>query len=140
MLTKGSRKEGAKAPLEFNDWEIVLIAGVGNVERPMLAHPAGLVARSRLISTRAQVWVWDQNEPAKPNWPLRGAAALVIDPTNPGGALDDRVEDRLYVRGRAADDTEHLGRCRLMLQSLAQFRIALLDLLNRRTFSMAMTA
>ena len=64
----------------------------------------------------------------------------VIDPTNPGGALDDGVEDRLHVRRRAADDAEHLGRCRLMLQGLAQFCIALSELLNRRTFSIAMTA
>ena len=55
----------------------------------------------------------------------------VIDPTNPGGALDDGVEDRLHVRGRAADDAEHLGRCRLMLQRLAQFRVALLQFLEQ---------
>ena len=64
----------------------------------------------------------------------------VIDPTNPRCALDDGIEDRLHVRGRAADDAEHLGRCRLMLQGLAQFRIALASSLNSRTFSMAMTA
>ena len=51
----------------------------------------------------------------------------VIDPTNPGGALDDRVKNRLHVRRRAADDAEHLGRCGLMLQGLAQFRVALLQ-------------
>ena len=55
----------------------------------------------------------------------------VIDPTNPGGALDDGVEDRLHVRGRAADDAEHLGRRRLMLQGLPQFRIALLKFLEQ---------
>ena len=64
----------------------------------------------------------------------------VINPTNPGGALDDGVEDRLHVRRRAADDAEHLRRCRLMLQGLAQFRVALLSSLNSRTFSMAITA
>src|SRR5262245_52635797 len=52
----------------------------------------------------------------------------VIDSTNPGCALNDRVEHRLHVRRRPADDTEHLGRCRLMLQRLSQFRVALLDL------------
>ena len=57
--------------------------------------------------------------------PLTESQHHVIDPTNPGRALDDGVEDRLHVRGRAADDAEHLGRCRLMLQGLAQFRIAL---------------
>ena len=50
----------------------------------------------------------------------------VINPTNPCGALDDGVEYRLHVRRRAADDAEHLGRCRLMLQGLAQFGVALL--------------
>ena len=55
----------------------------------------------------------------------------IIDPTNPRRALDDGVEDRLHVRRRAADDAEHLGRCRLMLQRLAQFRIALLEFLEQ---------
>ena len=43
----------------------------------------------------------------------------IINPTDPGGALDDSVEHRLHVCGRAADDAEHLGRRRLMLQRLA---------------------
>src|SRR5262249_22469828 len=55
----------------------------------------------------------------------------VINPTNPRRALDDGVEDWLYVGRRAADDAEHLGGCRLMLQGLAQFRVALLDLLEQ---------
>ena len=69
----------------------------------------------------------------EPKWPAQpyrsphGVEAHVIDPTNPCCALDDGVEDRLHVRRRAADDAEHLGRCRLMLQSLAQFCIALLE-------------
>ena len=49
----------------------------------------------------------------------------IIDPANPGRTLDDGVEDRLHVRGRAADDAEHLGRCRLMLQRLPLFCVAL---------------
>ena len=59
--------------------------------------------------------------------PLAESQHHVIDPTNPGRALDDGVEHRLHVRRRAADDAEHLGRCRLMLQRLAQFRVALLE-------------
>ena len=51
----------------------------------------------------------------------------VINPTNPRGALDDGVEHRLHVGRRAADDAEHLGGRRLMLQRLAQFRVALLE-------------
>src|SRR5262249_22317779 len=48
----------------------------------------------------------------------------VINPTNPGCALNDGVEDRLYVRGRPTDDAEHLSGCRLVLQRLAQFCVA----------------
>ena len=62
--------------------------------------------------------------------PLVESQQDIINPANPGGALDDGVEDRLHVRGRAADDAEHLGRCRLMFQGFAQLRIALLDLLE----------
>ena len=64
-------------------------------------------------------------------FPLAESQHHVINPTNPRGALDDRIEDRLNVRGRAADDAEHLGRCRLMLQGLAQFRVALLQFLEQ---------
>src|SRR5437879_1481942 len=55
----------------------------------------------------------------------------VVDPTNPSSALDDGIEHRLHIRRRAADDGEHLARCRLMLQRFAQFRIAFLDLLEQ---------
>src|SRR5262249_17903762 len=52
----------------------------------------------------------------------------VIDPTNPSGALDDGVKHRLDIRRRAADNAKHLCRCRLMLQGLTQFCIALFEL------------
>ena len=48
----------------------------------------------------------------------------IIDSTDPGRALNDGVEDGLYVRRRAADDAEHLGRRRLVLQCLAQLCVA----------------
>src|SRR6266496_1161561 len=51
----------------------------------------------------------------------------VVNPTNPRSALDDGVEDRLHIRRRAADDAEHLRSCRLMLEGLAQFRVALAE-------------
>src|SRR5262249_8392940 len=75
---------------------------------------------------------WDRTKMSTRNASVSLAESQhhVINPTNPGGALDDGVEHRLHIRGRAADDTEHLGRCRLMLQGLAQFGIALLDLLE----------
>src|SRR5688572_14739045 len=55
----------------------------------------------------------------------------VINSTNPRRALDDGIEHRLHVRRRAADDTEHLGGCSLMLQGLAQFRVAFLELFEQ---------
>src|SRR5213594_3450497 len=55
----------------------------------------------------------------------------VINPTNPGGALDDRIKHRLHIRRGAADDAEHLGGCGLMLQGFAQFRVALAELLKQ---------
>ena len=51
----------------------------------------------------------------------------VINPTNPRGALNDGVKHRLHVGRRAADDAEHLGGRGLMLQGLAQFRVAFLQ-------------
>ena len=65
--------------------------------------------------------------PRNHNVPLAESQHHVIDSTNPSGALDDGIEHRLHVGRRAADDAEHLGRRGLMLQRLAQFRIALLE-------------
>ena len=91
----------------------------------MLAHPAKLW----LINTdvRAAKRYGTKMSPRNHRVLLVESQHHVINPTNPGGALDDGVEDRLHVRRRAADDAEHLGRCRLMLQGLAQFRVALLQ-------------
>ena len=63
--------------------------------------------------------------------PLVESQHHVINPTNPSRALDNGVEDRLHVRGRPADDPEHFGSCSLMFQSFAQFRVALLKLLEQ---------
>ena len=89
----------------------------------MLAHPAKLW----LINTDldAANGYGTKMSPRNHSVSLAESQHHVIDPTNPRGALDDGVEDRLHVGGRAADDAEHLGRCRLMLQGLAQFRVAL---------------
>ena len=104
----------------------------------MLAHPA----KPWFIHTDldASERVWDQNEPAERFVPLAESQHHVINPTNPGRALDNGVEHRLHVGRRAADDAEHLGRCGLMLQGLAQFCVAFLDFFEQPTFSMAMTA
>src|SRR5262245_29511251 len=95
----------------------------------MLAHPA-------------MPWVinWDFRAPYRnrPKMsprhhcvPLPQSQYHVINPTNPRRALDDGVQDRLHVRGGAADDGEDFGRCRLMLQGFAQFCVALLDLFEQ---------
>src|SRR5262245_43761085 len=55
----------------------------------------------------------------------------VINPANARGAFYDGIQHRLHIGGRATDDAEHLGSGRLMLQRLAQFRIAFLDLLEQ---------
>src|SRR5215510_13961808 len=55
----------------------------------------------------------------------------IINPTNPCSALDDSIKHRLHVCRRAADDAEHLSGGGLMLQRLAQFGVAFLDLLKQ---------
>ena len=96
----------------------------------MLAHPAILWLINTDLDASANGY-GTKMSPRNHSVPLVESQHHVIDPTNPGGALDDGVEDRLHVRGRAADDAEHLGRCRLMLQGLAQFRVALLEFLEQ---------
>src|SRR5262245_34014643 len=95
----------------------------------MLAHPAMLW----LIYTDLDAANGYRTKmgPRNQSVPLVESQQHVINATNPGGARDDGVEDRLHVRRGAADDAEHLGRCRLMLQGLTQFRVALLDLLEQ---------
>ena len=53
----------------------------------------------------------------------------------PRRRLDERIEHRLQIEGRATDDLEHVGGGGLLLQ--ADFRRSSL---SRRVFSMAMTA
>ena len=95
----------------------------------MLAHPAKLW----LINTDldAANGYGTKMSPRNHSVSLAESQQHVINSTNPGGALDDGVEDRLHVGGRAADDAEHLGRCCLMLQGLAQFCVALLEFLEQ---------
>src|ERR1051325_9188787 len=55
----------------------------------------------------------------------------IVNATYSCSTLHDGIEDRLHVRGRAADDAQHLGCCRLMLQRLAQLGIPLLQLFEQ---------
>src|SRR5215471_15079783 len=74
---------------------------------------------------------WTKMSPRNHGISLAESQYHVINPTNPGGALDDSIEDRLHISRRSTDDAEHLGRCRLVLQGLAQFCVALLDLFEQ---------
>ena len=128
LLTKGNGQVGAPAAGAPNV-EFVLRADVGNVERAMLAHPAKpWFIHTDLDATNGQGTKMSPRNHFVPSW---SRSTHVINPTNPCGALDDGIEDRLHVRRRAADDAEHLGRCRLMLQCLTQFCIALLEFLKQ---------
>src|SRR5215510_9313052 len=124
-MTKRSGLVGAGDAGGTQHWEIVLCANIGNVERAMLAHPA-------------KVWLIHTDLDAADGYgakmslrnhsvPLLESQHHVIYPTNPRRALHNGVEDRLHVSGRAADDPEHLGRRRLMLQGFSQLCVALLE-------------
>src|SRR6266536_3380734 len=128
MVTMGNAQPGAPAGCYCR--KIVLSGSdVGNVERAVLAYPANVW----LICTdlAAENGHGTKMSPRNPTVPLVESQHHVINPTNPGGALDDGVEDWLHVRRRAADDAKYFGRCCLMLQGFAQFCIALLDLLEQ---------
>src|SRR5262245_41616562 len=98
------------------------------MERPVLAHPAILW----LIQT--------EFDRANRNGTKMSACCQhvafaqsqyhVIDSTNLRRAFDDGIKHRLHICRRAADDAEHFRCCRLMLQGLAQFSVALLALLE----------
>jgi hypothetical protein len=125
LLTKGNGQEGAGDAGAAQHWEIILRAGIRNVERAMIAHPVMVW----LINTDldAADGYGAKMSPQNHSVPLVESQHHVIDPANPGRALDDGVENRLHVCRRAADDTEHLGGCGLMLQSFPQFSVALAE-------------
>src|SRR5262249_36557315 len=110
-------------------WEIIpLRIDVGNVECAMLANPTIPWLFDTHLEAATGYWYGTKMTPRNHSIALTESQRHVIDPTNPGRALDNGIEDRLYVRRRAADDAKHL-RCRcLMLQGLPQFCVALLDL------------
>ena len=65
--------------------------------------------------------------PRNHHMPLPESQRHIINPTNTRRALDDGIKHRLHVCRRTADDAEHFGGRRLMLQGLAQFGVALLQ-------------
>src|SRR5262249_46424358 len=129
LLTKGNNQEGAEPCQDTQHWKIVLREDVRNVERAMLANPTNLglidiyLDATNRYGTKMSPW----NRSVS----FIESQQHVINPTSPGGALNDRIEDRLHVSGRAADNAQHLGCCGLMLQRFAQFGVAFLDLLEQ---------
>src|SRR4030095_1681843 len=101
-----------------------LFSAVGNMQRTVLTHPT----KSWIITTDLDVE--DRYGAMVSAWNHSIALAQpqhhIINPTYFCRALDDRVEHRLHIRRRATDNTEHLGSRRLMLQRLAQLRVAFL--------------
>src|SRR5262249_33879635 len=129
-MPKRNAQEGAIAPNETRHWEIGLRAHVRNMERAMLANPAMVWLIN--IDLDAANRDGTKMSPRRHNISVAESQQHVIDPTNPSSTLDDGVEHRLHVRGRAADDPEHFGRCRLMLQRLARFCVTFLQFLDQR--------
>ena len=70
-------------------WEIILREGVGNVERAMLAHPP----KKWLIDIDLEPAHWNGAKVGPRNHSLTLAESenYVVNPTNPGRALDDGV-------------------------------------------------
>src|SRR5262245_39712447 len=93
------------------------------MERVMLVHPSILWFINTDLDAGGGYGT--KMGPQNHSVPIEESQQHVINPTNPGSALNDGIEHRLHVRRRAADDAEHLGGCRLMLQRLAQFCVAL---------------
>src|SRR5262249_48335336 len=108
--------------------EISLRVAVGDMERATIEHPPIL----GLIHTDLGASDWNRTKmrPRNEHVPFPQAQQHVIDPTHPRRTLDDRIKYRLHVRRRSTDDAEHLRGCRLMLQCLTQFCIALTQFLK----------
>ena len=73
--------------------------------------------------------------------PSRSVIAPMSAPHRRAAESTSVCRTGLKIEGRAADDLEHVGRRRLLLQRLARARrVRACTSSNRRTFSMAMTA
>src|SRR6266481_2439810 len=99
------------------------------MKRAVLTYPPIMcLINPSLSRTR---WYGSNMSPHREVFALAQPQHHVINPANSRGALYDGVEHGLHVRGRAADDAKHLGRCRLMLQGLPQFCVAFLQFLEQ---------
>src|SRR5262245_14691991 len=99
------------------------------MERTMVMDPAVLcLINADLGAARGYR---PKMSPDRQHVPLAESKYHVINPAHSCGALNDSIQDRLNIRGRAADDAEHLGRRCLVLQGFAQLCIAFLDLFEQ---------
>src|SRR5262249_26747699 len=101
------------------------------MQSAMLAHPTISWIINTDLYEASDYWYSTYSSPRDQTVLLAESQHHVIYSTNSSRALHDGIEDRLHVRGRTADNAEHLGRCRLMFQRLSQFCIALLDFLEQ---------
>src|SRR5262249_30283299 len=128
LWAEGDAQKGAESGKHAQAWKIVLrSADVWNVERAMLVHPAKPWLINTHLDSPNGYEYRAKMSPCHQTFPFKESRRNIVNPTNRDSAVDDRIEHRLHVRRRAADDSQHLGGSRLMLQRLAQFCIALLD-------------
>src|SRR5512144_2896552 len=121
MMKKWDKHESPRT----DQREFRLRASIGNMERPVCVHPTEL----RLINVNLETAVWDVTKMRSRQHVVGLAESqhYIIYATDARSTFHDRVEHRLYIRRRPADDAQHLGRCSLVLQCFAQFRVALLQ-------------
>src|SRR4030095_11137125 len=107
----------------------MLCAYVGDVQGAMFMHPAmpWIITADLYTDMRYRTKMSARNHTVA----LVESQNNVVNTANLSGALCDRLDHWLLVRWRAANDTEHLGRRCLMLQSLSQFGVAFLDLFEQ---------
>ena len=116
-----------REPLTFTIGKSFCVAHVGNVERTMLAYPGKPRVVNIYHGAFSRYGYRPRMSPHNHCFPFAESERYIINPTNPRGACHNLVKHRLHIRGRAADDTEHLGGRGLVFQRLAQFRVAFLD-------------
>jgi hypothetical protein len=84
---------------------------------------------------RVQLW-WAPMLPVA----RRSVTASIGARTRRTRSCDDRIEDRLHVGRRLADDTQDLAGRRLLLQRLGEVGVLVCSSVSSRAFSMAMAA
>ena len=107
----------------------MLCAYVGDVQGAMYTHPAmpWIITADRYTDMRYRTKMSARNHFVA----LAESQNNVVNTANLSRALDDGIEHRPHVRRRAADDAEHFGSRRLVLQRLGELMPAILQLFGR---------